>query len=256
MIKLTPINFPCTFPHNDILSVLSTGKRGEMPMIGRMQLVLLVDWLEQGILLVTARATVVHVNRVAEILLRSGDLLRSAGGAVACHLPDETRRLRRLVREASAEVAPTVGGRLLVVHRRSLGRPLSVLVAPLLGDGAPLPGQPAAALLVSDPDRALPAAEDHLRELYGLTLAEARVAGAVLATERLQDIADRLAVSLSAIRIHLQRVFEKTGTHRQAELVRLLMAHRLPAMNGDDIAAPATPSIGDMPIHMNGALRP
>ena len=32
-----------------------------------------------------------------------------------------------------------------------------------------------------------------------------------------------LSVSLPTVRVHLQRVFEKTGTNRQADLVRLMM---------------------------------
>jgi DNA-binding CsgD family transcriptional regulator len=36
-------------------------------------------------------------------------------------------------------------------------------------------------------------------------------------------VADELRVTLSTARAHLQSVFEKTGTHRQAELVRMLI---------------------------------
>jgi DNA-binding CsgD family transcriptional regulator len=39
-------------------------------------------------------------------------------------------------------------------------------------------------------------------------------------------------VTLSTARTHLQSVFEKTGTHRQAELVRLLI--ELETTNGPD----------------------
>ncbi|MFD0325598.1 helix-turn-helix transcriptional regulator [Lysobacter gummosus] len=39
----------------------------------------------------------------------------------------------------------------------------------------------------------------------------------------LQHVANALGVTLSTVRIHLQHVFEKTNTHRQAELVRLLL---------------------------------
>ena len=35
-------------------------------------------------------------------------------------------------------------------------------------------------------------------------------------------MAERLSVRLSTVRTLLQRVFAKTGTHRQAELVRLI----------------------------------
>jgi DNA-binding CsgD family transcriptional regulator len=39
----------------------------------------------------------------------------------------------------------------------------------------------------------------------------------------LQSVADKMSVSISTVRIHLQRAFDKTATHRQAELVRLLL---------------------------------
>jgi DNA-binding CsgD family transcriptional regulator len=208
-------------------------------MIGHAELVLLVDALEEGVLLVTARAVIVHRNRVAEALLRAGDLLRDAMGAVGCHMPGDTGRLRRAIGDAAAGAA-CAGGQLLAVHRPAGGHPLTVrVVAVRGGGGVPAPGQPAAALLVSDPDRLAPAPAGHLRELYGLTPAEARVAAAVLDLEPLDDIAGRLAVSVNCIRIHLQHVFEKTDTHRQAELVRLLMAHRLPSPVATAAALPA-----------------
>ena len=37
-----------------------------------------------------------------------------------------------------------------------------------------------------------------------------------------KEAAEQLGASVNAVRVHLGRVFEKTGTHRQAELVRLI----------------------------------
>lgn len=39
----------------------------------------------------------------------------------------------------------------------------------------------------------------------------------------IQAAADRLQISRSTGRTHLARIFEKTGTHRQAELVHLML---------------------------------
>ena len=44
-----------------------------------------------------------------------------------------------------------------------------------------------------------------------------------LGPAKCQYVANELRVSLSTVRVHPQRVFEKTGTNRQAELVRLLI---------------------------------
>ena len=42
------------------------------------------------------------------------------------------------------------------------------------------------------------------------------------------EIALALGVALSTVRSHVLRLFEKTGTHRQADLVGLLASFTLP----------------------------
>jgi DNA-binding CsgD family transcriptional regulator len=64
---------------------------------------------------------------------------------------------------------------------------------------------------------------ESLRRRYGLTKAEADVALRVLDGTGLAPIAEELSISLSTVRTHLRHVFAKTDTHRQAELVRLLL---------------------------------
>jgi DNA-binding CsgD family transcriptional regulator len=191
-----------------------------------------LDRIHQAVLLVDAGATVMHANPTAEAALESADGLRAARSVLGCDHADDTARLRRLVGEASAAPVPGPGGT-LAVRRRSGRRPLSVLVAPLRG-GRPAPtGPPATAIvLVADPEAVAPAPGAPLRELYGLTAAEARVAAALLDHDRLDDVAGGLGVSLATVRTLLQRAFDKTGTRRQADLVRLMLAHRLPVPDG------------------------
>ena len=55
-----------------------------------------------------------------------------------------------------------------------------------------------------------------------------RRASEILDCDRLADVAAKLGVSLSTVRTLLQRAFDKTDTHRQSELVRLMLSHRLP----------------------------
>jgi len=62
-----------------------------------------------------------------------------------------------------------------------------------------------------------------LMELFGLTSAEARLAVALVQDHRLEDIAAGSSVRMPTIRTQLRATLAKTGTHRQAELVRLLL---------------------------------
>ena len=97
-----------------------------------------------------------------------------------------------------------------------------------------------AMVLVADPEAAPAAPGEALRASYGLTAAETRVAEALLEHERLAEVAASLGVSLSTVRTLLQRAFDKTGTHRQAELVRLMLAHQTPPPAAAMPAAPAS----------------
>lgn len=65
---------------------------------------------------------------------------------------------------------------------------------------------------------------ERLRRLYGFTQAEARLAILLACGYTLQDCAIRLGVSVSTVRTHLQRIFSKTDTHHQGQLVAILLA--------------------------------
>ena len=61
-----------------------------------------------------------------------------------------------------------------------------------------------------------------VQSLFDLTPAEARVARSLAAGKTVADIASAGGVSRNTIVEHLGRVMEKTGCHRQAEVVALL----------------------------------
>jgi DNA-binding CsgD family transcriptional regulator len=78
-------------------------------------------------------------------------------------------------------------------------------------------------IVIVDPEQEPVPDSEALRRLYRLTKSEAEVALRVLDGTGLVPIAEELSISLSTVRTHLQHVFDKTDTHRQAELVRLLL---------------------------------
>jgi DNA-binding CsgD family transcriptional regulator len=76
-------------------------------------------------------------------------------------------------------------------------------------------------LLLTDPNSDGRNRAETLQRRFGLTRAEATFLTEIIKGDGLQAAADRLGVSLATARTHLRHVFEKTGTHRQAELVGL-----------------------------------
>ena len=69
---------------------------------------------------------------------------------------------------------------------------------------------------------ALPA--ECLTQLFGLTPAEAGLALEVVRGGSSESMACRLGISVNTVNTHLRRIFDKTSTHRQADLLKLLLA--------------------------------
>jgi DNA-binding CsgD family transcriptional regulator len=63
-----------------------------------------------------------------------------------------------------------------------------------------------------------------LRALYGLTLGETRLTLLLLGGCSVEQAARLLRISVGTARGVLKKVFEKTGTDRQAALVKLLLS--------------------------------
>jgi DNA-binding CsgD family transcriptional regulator/PAS domain-containing protein len=188
-----------------------------------------MDRLPYGVILLDERGQVLLANGAARRLLAARDGLTEQRGTLAASKRSESSALRRLVADALDASAGTAGRRLgsggaLAISRPSGARPLSLLVAPFRRREADPFGdrRPAAVVFVSDPDTRIDAPAALLASLHGLSAAEARVAAEVLEGGSLADIAERLGITRNTANTHIKRVFEKTGTRRQSDLVRLL----------------------------------
>jgi DNA-binding CsgD family transcriptional regulator len=185
-----------------------------------------MDRLPYGVILLDEGGQVILANRVARAQLAARDGLTAERGTLGASKRAESSALQMLVADALG-VATGRGlgsGGVLSVSRRSGKRPLSLLVAPFKREAVDPFGdrQPAAVVFVSDPDMRVEAPADILARLHGLSPAEAKVAAEVLEGGSLREIAERLGVTRNTANTHLKRVFEKTGTRRQSDLVRLL----------------------------------
>lgn len=68
-----------------------------------------------------------------------------------------------------------------------------------------------------------------LAKLYKLTPSELRVLHAVVEVGGVRAIADALGVSQATVKTHLHHVFQKTGTRRQIDLVKLVAGIAIPS---------------------------
>jgi DNA-binding CsgD family transcriptional regulator len=190
--------------------------------IGAGDVSLAIDFVRYGVAVISANSTVVHMNSAASCIFRSNDGLSvRAGGIEAVRSSSKTRLEISIGAALHGRQSGVCRGDSFLCSRPSGKRPYVVHVMPA---GTTLDREvPRALVVIIDPELQPEPSTDLLRRLYGFTQAEAEVAVRVLRGDGLKPIADELSVSLATVKTHLQHVFDKTDTHRQAELVRLLL---------------------------------
>lgn len=186
-----------------------------------------LDQLVFACLVLDRCGRVLAMNRAAREMAAEGDGLSLEDGHLCAADRVDTARLRALTHA----VGLTMTGRglhsggPLAVARPSGRRALNLLVLPYRGSLEPGPGPlPAAIVFAADPELCEAPQPDVLAGLFGLTAAESRVAAALVEGHTPESAAGRLGLSAHTVRNQLKNVFAKTGTGRQPELVRLLLA--------------------------------
>lgn len=122
----------------------------------------------------------------------------------------------------------SAGSPRVYLPRPSGRRPLDVLVLPL-EPGAH--GAAVAALFITDPEESPVLSGQVPADRFGLTPAESRVANGLAQGLRVKDIAETCHLSPETTRWYVKQVLAKTGTSRQAEVVRLLLSLTAASVN-------------------------
>ncbi|MCU0832095.1 MAG: helix-turn-helix transcriptional regulator [Rhizobiaceae bacterium] len=145
-----------------------------------------------------------------------------------CHAdPRIDDALRRLIHSCAPGATEIRGGHLDVPCRPGSARRIEIVPTRAPGSIFPFGSERRLALVIipaAQPDE--PALIEVLRAAHGLTMAEAKVMLRIGEGHGREAAAMRLGISLSTLRTHLSRVFEKTGTRRQAELAGLVARSR------------------------------
>lgn len=185
-----------------------------------------LECLRIGVVLVNGQGRVLLANRTARALANQNDGFALSHDGLALARSNEAGDLRRLIQGASTTSTGKGfnSGGVLCVSRPSLKRPYSILVAPHAKNHGPLSSlQPTAIIFISDPEQEEIPDELVLSKLFGFTPAEAKLAALLAQGRSLKEAADTSGVARSTVRSQLKKLFEKTNTRRQGELIRLLM---------------------------------
>ncbi len=193
-----------------------------------------LDRLSFGVVIANTNGRVVIVNRAAKEIAAASDGVHIHHGRLTAERAEEAGVIARLIRDAAQSAAHRggAGGGSLRVPRPSGRQPYVVLVAPLESETAPslTSESPAVLILISDLEQGPKVLGRRLVDLFGLSPAEACLAVALAEGKRLEEVAEERRVRMPTVRTQMRAVLDKTGTTRQADLVRLIA--RLPAVRG------------------------
>jgi DNA-binding CsgD family transcriptional regulator len=172
------------------------------------------DRLPLAVFAVDEAGEILYSNRRALRYLEAGSGIRESRGRLRCEFSEDSTALTAaLVRAATLpEGHPPI---VATARRSDPGRRLELLL---------LPGCSRGVVVVFGyvTEGSAGVSQNLARKLYGLSERESEVASAVVAGRTLEEAAQALSVEKETVRSHLKRVFSKTETSRQAELVRLL----------------------------------
>jgi DNA-binding CsgD family transcriptional regulator/PAS domain-containing protein len=179
-----------------------------------------LNGLGAGIFLVDAGCRIVHANTAGDEILRASDVLRTVNGQLVAHDVKFNQTLREVF--ADHVDAPGVKGTVLPLTARD-GERYLMHVLPLTSAARSLTGityKAVAALFVRKVALENPSGEAVAR-MFELTPAELRVLLAIVEVGGVPETAVALGLAGTTVKTHLHRVFAKTGTCRQADLVKL-----------------------------------
>jgi DNA-binding CsgD family transcriptional regulator len=180
-----------------------------------------LERLSDGAMLLDRRAHLLFANAAARALETSGVLRMRQ--LVTTYSQPHSQRLAELIRSA---LEGSAGGS-MSMPGVTAGQHLTILVFPVrskdVGRFSDLNMKDAAvSVFIIDPASRSSIPLARIMDAFDLTQAEARVAVASSSGKTIPETARLLALSPNTIKTHLRRVFAKTATGRQAELVRLM----------------------------------
>ncbi len=191
------------------------------------------DWIADGVAFVSAKGAIVYSNEALRAMVRRNDIVRMRKNAMEFFAADARARFDAAlgaVRRLQAGEQPVPAAMDFPVRRAPDVPPYIVSVRPLVrtlhNSQAAMRNE--AIVFIRDPLKRGHAASHILREVFGLTEAEASVAMALTAGVALPQYARTHSVSLNTVYTHLRRIREKTGCHSVPELIRRFDDFRIP----------------------------
>ncbi|EIT70811.1 LuxR C-terminal-related transcriptional regulator [Hydrocarboniphaga effusa] len=181
-----------------------------------------IDNLGVGSLLIEQDGRVLRCNPRAERMLAEAEQLHITDGRLQLSDRTQSAEFRNLIEQLSA---PGSANRIRAMRLSSRsGQALRVMLKPIQPAPVYYNTQPLQIMVyLQDTTSAQAAPAQLVAQLFGLTRTEATLAIWLARGHTLQQAAQTMGISEHTARNYSKRIFAKTGTSRQADLVRVML---------------------------------
>jgi DNA-binding CsgD family transcriptional regulator len=190
-----------------------------------------LDGIRAGVVLVDTAARIVQANGVGHALLTAGDVVHAREGRLSVTDVEAERAIRGAIAASAAGDASLGIGGISVSLRAPRQLPFVAHVLPLTSGSRRAAGAAhaaVAAIFIREAAFEMPSPPEVIAKTYGLTPMELRILIAIVDVGGVPAVAESLGMGATTVKTHLGRLFGKTGTRRQAELVKLVAGFASP----------------------------
>ena len=227
-------------PH--VRRAIAIGDLLDVRSLGHDLLSATLDALAVGIVIVDGKGRILHSNVSAARLMEERDRIRREGDFLSAACATCAGGLRSAIKAAGADLAHgEVRAGVAVPIEAGDGRDLAAWVLPLdrglRGElAAPLAAR--VAIFIREIGNTSPFPGELFVKRYGISPAECRVLMILTQGKTPSETADVLGLTLSTVKTHMARLFEKTQTSGQADLMRIAISALSPVIDPPAADAP------------------
>lgn len=183
------------------------------------------EWLNAGLLICRESGQLLFANDAGARILESADglALDGAGHVDLCWAGKAASQGSAIAFQVALAAAQTRKSLVLSIPRPSGAPPLTLILRRERSSGTrtEIPDASPILVLIHVPDVLEASSRAGLRELFGLTLTEARLAHLMMQGKTAEDCTGLLGVRRTTVKMHLRNLYGKAGVQRQSELVAL-----------------------------------
>ena len=184
----------------------------------------ILNRLRVGVIVTDAAGRVRTMNQIATACLTAAHILSlDSAGVLRAQRPEARQILAKLIEDAAygREAAGEAGAAITLEAADGISR-LQLHLSRFSDDAADR--EYATLIFVNDPDDDPPLTTAQIGQLLGLTKTEAILVHSLTMGLSLEQAAEIQTITLSSARTYLKRIYAKTGTNRQSDLIRLVLS--------------------------------